>query len=245
MYVSVCMSTFNGCSFIEKQIASVLGEMGPSDELVVSDDGSTDDTVVQIQSFGDPRIRFIDGPPLRSPSRNLERALASATGDIVVLCDQDDVWLPGRLETVVALHETSDVVLVDCRLIDTEGCVLVPSVFERWASRPGLFWNLYRNRYIGCCMSIRRSLLEVALPFPPSIPMHDSWIGILGELTGRVTFHPEPLVLYRQHAGNVSPAGRPSPNSRAVQAAQRLRLLGSALARVTARRLFRTSRIGR
>ena len=233
---SVCMATFNGELYVENQIDSVLSQIGRGDELVISDDGSTDRTKELIRSFGDSRVHFVGGPPVRSPSQNLERALTSARGDIVILCDQDDVWLPGRVDAAVALHEHSDVVLVDCRLIDAEGRVLVPSVFERFASRPGLFWNLYRNRYIGCCMSVRRSFLEVALPFPRSIPMHDSWIGILGELVGSVTFHPEPLVLYRQHPGNVSPAGRPSPHSRSTQASQRVRLLGSALARVAARR---------
>ena len=234
--MSVCMATYNGAAYIEEQLVSVLAQLGPGDELVVSDDGSTDRTVNLVCAVGDSRVRFVEGPPLRSPSRNLERALASARGDIVILCDQDDVWLPGRVDAAVALHEHSDVVLVDCRLVDAEGRILVPSVFERFASQPGLFWNLYRNRYIGCCMSVRRSLLDLALPFPRSIPMHDSWIGILGELVGSVTFHPEPLVLYRQHPGNVSPAGRPSPHSRVTQAVQRAQLLGSALARVAVRR---------
>lgn len=233
--VSVCIPTYNGVPFVQDQLASVLVQLGPTDEVVVSDDGSTDGTLDFIRSFGDVRVRILGGLPVRSATRNLERALAQARGDIVFLCDQDDVWRPGRVERALALHAHHDVVVVDCRLIDATGRVLAPSVFQRWGSRPGFFWNLYRNRYIGCCMSVRRSMLALALPFPRSIPMHDGWIGMLGELAGSPAFCPEALVDYRQHPGNVSPAGRPSPNSRATQAAQRLRLLTSALARVASR----------
>ena len=233
--ISVCMATYNGAAYVEEQMASVLGQLGPADEVVVSDDGSADGTVDLIVRLGDPRVRFVEGPPLRSAPYNLERALRAAAGDVVFLCDQDDVWLPGRVDRAVDLHAEHDVVVVDSCLIDSEGRVLVPSVFGQWGGGPGFLKNLYRNRYIGCCTSVSRRLLSLALPFPPSIPMHDSWIGLLGEATGSTCFHRETLVLYRQHEGNASPAGRPSPYSRAEQAAQRLRLLADVAARVAGR----------
>lgn len=237
--VSVCVATYNAGRFLAAQLNSVLDQLGPDDEVVVSDDGSTDGTAEALRTWGDRRVRVLDGPPVRSPTRNLERALVQARGEIVFLCDQDDVWLPGRVREAVALHEGgADVVVVDCRLVDATGRVLVPSVFQRWPSRPGLLWNLYRNRFVGCCMSVRRSFLAVALPIPRSAPMHDSWIGLLAEAAGTTQFHPVPLVDYRQHAGNVSPAGRPSPNSRATQVGQRVRLLGGVVARVVSRQLL-------
>ena len=61
-----------------------------------------------------------------------------------------------------------------------------------------------RNSYIGCCMAIKRSLLDVALPFPKDLPMHDQWLGLLAELTGEVCFYPEILIKYRRHGQNVS-----------------------------------------
>lgn len=235
--ISVCMATYNGAAYVEEQLVSVLAQLGPADEVVVSDDGSTDGTVGLIAGFGDPRVRFVEGPPLRSASFNLERALAQARGEVLFLCDQDDVWLPGRVARALEAHQSggADVVLVDCTLVDEDGAVLVGSMFDWWNTRRGFFWNLYRNRFIGCCMSVRKDLLRLALPFPRSIPMHDSWIGLLAEAAGTTRFVDEPLVLYRRHPGNVSPAGRSSPNTRVQQAAQRLRLVRHVAARVVGR----------
>src|SRR5688500_7950774 len=97
--VSVCMATFNGARFIEAQVESILRELRPGDELVVSDDRSTDATMEKIRNFADPRVRMLVSPEA-GLVRNFENALRHARGHYVFLCDQDDVWLPGKLDTM-------------------------------------------------------------------------------------------------------------------------------------------------
>lgn len=210
--ISVCMATFNGQKFLETQVASILSQLGPEDELIISDDGSTDDTVGLIRSIRDRRIKLITDKPLRNPALNFERALKAAKGDYIFLSDQDDVWLPGRVELAMHWMKDYDTLVVDCDIIDDNSEVVAKSYFSIRKSGSGLFHNLKRNTYLGACMSFRRKMLLNALPFPPGVPMHDIWLGWISELTGSVKFLPQVCVHYRRHSGNVTVA--PNAQSR-------------------------------
>jgi hypothetical protein len=97
----------------------------------------------------------------------------------------------------------------DAQLIDASGNVTEPSFMAtRGGFHGGIFSTLVRNRYLGCAMALRRELLFAALPIPRGVPMHDMWLGALGSLLGRVQYIPSPLIQYRRHGGNVSPARR-------------------------------------
>ena len=96
--VSVAMATYNGSAHVAEQLASILEQLGPRDEVVVVDDASTDDTLAVLRSFEDPRLRVVESPVNRGYVRAFESALAEVRGEIVLLADQDDVWLPGRVE---------------------------------------------------------------------------------------------------------------------------------------------------
>lgn len=91
------MATYNGAVYIKEQLESILSQISPEDEIVISDDGSTDATLDVIKSIGSPCIRIVQGPRMKSPSKNFEHALAQAKGDIIFLCDQDDVWQPNKV----------------------------------------------------------------------------------------------------------------------------------------------------
>src|SRR5687767_8891539 len=95
--VSVCMATFNGARFVEAQVESILRELRPDDELVVSDDGSSDATLDKVRRFSDARVRILAAGRL-GVAPNFEHALRHARGDCIFLSDQDDVWLPGKVE---------------------------------------------------------------------------------------------------------------------------------------------------
>jgi glycosyltransferase involved in cell wall biosynthesis len=215
--ISVCLAAYNGERWIAEQLLSVLASP-LVDEVVVSDDGSTDGTRARIAEIGDPRIVLIDGPRA-GLIRNFENALRHARGDIVFLCDQDDVWLPDKVACVVAALRHADLVVTDCRVVDEALNELHPSFFRLNRSGPGLWRNLLKNGFLGCCMAMRRSVLDAALPFPDRIAMHDWWIGLVAERVGRVRFLAEPLSLYRRHGGNASAASTRS----AVPLRQRLR----------------------
>lgn len=201
------MATHNGASYVRQQIQSILDQLSPFDELIISDDLSTDDTVVLVNHITDPRIRFLGSQHYGSPVLNFENALRYATGQYIFLADQDDVWAPNKLVVVLPLLQQYDLVLTDCELIDQHGKLLNPSFFSMRGSRPGFWHNMRRNSYMGCCMAFRRDLLTYALPFPSHIHMHDWWIGLMAEVCGRVVFVRQPLLKYRRHGANASPTG--------------------------------------
>ena len=205
--ISVCMTTWNAEPYILAQIESILHQIGEQDELVISDDGSVDRTLALISRFGDGRIVLLSNAGSSGVVRNVENALRHARGEHIFLADQDDVWLPGKVARMMNALEHCDVAVSDCRVTDALLQVMQPSLFHLLHSGPGLFRNLYRNSYIGCCMAMRRNVLERVLPFPADIPMHDWWIGLVAEAAFRTRFIAEPLVLYRRHDSNASLTG--------------------------------------
>jgi len=207
--VSVVMAVFNGRKFLPVQIASVLSQLESQDELVVIDDASSDGSGEWLASVNDARVHVYVNPINTGVIKSFERGFSMARHSILFLCDQDDVWLPGKRSRFVAEFELDPQVLVvvsDAELIDAQGVVTAPSYMEtRGGFKGGLWSTLIRNRYLGCAMAIRGELLSVALPIPASVPMHDMWLGGLGASFGRISYIPVPLIQYRRHDSNVSP----------------------------------------
>ena len=206
MKVSVCMAAYCGERYIGEQIRSILSELRPGDELLVSDDapGAETERIVRAIAQEDARVRYLHGEG-KGVVRNFERVLTAATGDVLFLSDQDDVWLPGKVEAVLREIENGACAVVhDARVVDETLQTIAPSFFALRGSRPGFLHNFLRNGYMGCCMALTRPVLERALPFPPDLPMHDQWLGLTAERFGRVCFLPQPYLLYRQHGGNVT-----------------------------------------
>jgi len=201
------MATHNGSAYLNEQVDSILKQLDINDELVISDDSSTDDTVTLIKQITDPRVRFLGSQYYGSPTLNFEYALTQASGDYIFLADQDDVWEPNKMAVVLPLLKKYELVLTDCQLVDQDGSKIKPSFFALRKSRPGFWYNLRRNSYMGCCMAFRSTLLTHALPFPSHIHMHDWWIGLLAEARGQVHFISQPLLQYRRHGSNASPTG--------------------------------------
>lgn len=204
--ISVCLATYNGGAYVEEQLRSVLAQLGPEDEVVVSDDGSTDDTLAVITRLADFRLRVLEGSGKLGVIKNFERALLAARGETIFLCDQDDVWLPGKVDGCLAALADYPLVVTDCAVVDGKLNLLSPSFFRMRNSGSGLLHNLWKNSYLGCCMAFRRDLLKVALPFPNRIPMHDMWLGMIAEIYGGACFVPKQLLLYRRHGENASDA---------------------------------------
>src|SRR5688500_13094934 len=95
--VSVCMATKNGATFIKEQLDSILPQLATDDEIIISDDCSGDDTLTVIRAFQDPRIRLLESSSEKGITRNFESSLNASKGDYIFLADQDDVWLPGKV----------------------------------------------------------------------------------------------------------------------------------------------------
>lgn len=200
--VSVALAAYNGERFLPAQTASILRQLGPADELVISLDPSSDGsrTICENLSAADSRIVLLDGPG-RGVIANFENALSRTAGEFVFLSDQDDVWLDGKVSACLTALRDCDALLVmhNAKLTDGELRPLGKTALNgRFHS--GAAANLLRNRYQGCCMAFRRELLDAALPFPENLPMHDQWLGLIAQKRGRVAYISRPLILYRRHA---------------------------------------------
>lgn len=205
--ISVCIATYNGEKYIHEQLDSIISQLSINDEIIISDDSSTDNTLKIIQQINDTRITLLKENTFQNPTFNFENALKKATGDIIILSDQDDIWLPEKVQTTLSLLKNNDLVLCNNRVVDENGNKLHDSFFAVNHSTSGIIHNIFKNSYIGCCMAFNRKILLRSLPFPKDIPMHDWWIGMIAESCGKVHFHEEPLVLYRRHSNNASESG--------------------------------------
>jgi glycosyltransferase involved in cell wall biosynthesis len=211
--ISTCLASYNGERFILSQIESILSQLSESDELIISDDSSSDRTVELIKDIQDPRIILFENNQFKSPVFNFEFALKQAKGDYIFLADQDDIWLPQKVEVCFDLLRKYDLVVSDCEIIDGSRKILERSFFKVRNSGTGFLKNILHNSYLGCCMAFRKEILRQALPFPHDIPMHDMWLGLVSEIYGTPHFTSQVLLQYRRHGSNASPTGQDSPYS--------------------------------
>lgn len=201
--VSVCLASYNGERFILQQINSILSEIRSGDELVISDDGSTDGTIEIIRSINDSRIKLIYGN-FHDFRLNFENAMKHARGEYIFLADQDDIWLEGKYRHCLSLLQTYDLVVTDSIMTDENLNTIEPSFFKYYNCGKGIIKNMLRSTYFGSCMAFRSSLLRWTLPLPRTVEIgHDLWTGMVAEITGSVFFSPQPYLLYRRHGNTI------------------------------------------
>jgi glycosyltransferase involved in cell wall biosynthesis len=214
--ISVCIASYNGAPWIKEQIDSILSQLGPSDEIIVVDDNSTDNTVAVLESIPDPRLRIFQSPKNIGYVQNFGKAMKLARGKYVFLADQDDIWAPGRLEIMTAaLREGAEVVAANLATLGGPDYVSGPYGQTDWHLRESDSTRNFRNlfgtliggmSYWGCAMGFRREILDVILPMPKYLAeSHDLWLAIYGNLAKSIK-HLEIRSLYwRNHASNTNP----------------------------------------
>ena len=231
--VSVCMAVYNGEKYIRQQIESVLNELQQDDELLIYDDLSTDTTAKIVAGLAlDKRIKYRKNAKKLGVVKNFEHVLLDARGEYIFLCDQDDVWLPGKVQVCVDALKKHLLVVTDCVVVNQDLDILYPSFFELRYSGAGILKNIWKNTYLGCCMAFRRELLNISLPMPINMPMHDMWLGLVAEANGNVLFIDEKLSLYRRHQSAASPTAGASGFSVFKQVKLRLILIWSLVCRM-------------
>ncbi len=203
--ISTIIATYNGEAFLKTQIDSILSQLPGDSEIIISDDGSTDRTIEIIHQYDDARFKLFINNDTRGAINNFENALKHVTGDIIFLSDQDDIWKPDKVKVCLEYLRQYDIVVSDCDIIDENDNIVLQSYFARRKSRNGLVKNLWANTYLGCCIAFNKKVLNISMPFPKDIPMHDIWLGFVGELFFKTCFINKPLVSYRMHRQNLSP----------------------------------------
>lgn len=205
-FISVAMATYNGEKYIKEQLESILKQLNEDDEIIISDDGSTDNTINIIKSFEDKRIKIFDGPR-NGVKQNFANAIYNCTGKYIFLSDQDDIWCDNKVNIILKNFEKEKCMCIvhDCIVFDSSNDdVIYDSFYKYRNSGSGIIKNIWKNTYIGCCMTIDARMKNTILPIPNDIEMHDQWIGLLCEKEGKSLFINDKLINYRRHNDNVT-----------------------------------------
>lgn len=233
------MPTYNGAKYIREQLESILVQLGENDEVIISDDRSTDDTIEIIASLSDPRIKVFNHEKVENRYKgtytniyyvykNVENTLNHASGDYIFLSDQDDIWLPNKVAKVMAeLEKGAECILHNTKVVDNDMNVLLESYFVHSKPSKSLLRLLVRPFYQGASMAFSRDVAQLSLPFPnANIVSHDHWIACVARNNGKnITFVNDKLLLYRRHGNNVSPSSEKSPNSLYFKISYRFNML--------------------
>lgn len=225
--IAVCLASYQGAQYIAEQVRSIVAQLQMGDKIYLSDDGSSDETIAIATSLSSDVI-VVGTSRIGGVVPNFERALSAAYvsgASQFVLCDQDDVWLPGRLAQVRNELAKVDLTLLNGFVVDGNLCPMGRTISEATGGRTGFWRNFGKNSYIGCCMAFRRSLLDIALPFPKGIQWHDWFLGLLAERFFRISRVQEPTMFYRRHGANHSATGEKSHYSFKQKIAMRIMML--------------------
>lgn len=215
MYLSVAMCTYNGEAYIREQILSIYNQTTPVDEIIICDDCSEDNTVKIIQELMkhyDLPIQLYQNPYNYSYQKNFEQALCRCSGDIIFLSDQDDIWSPTKVTTIVNYFEcnpSKEFIFTNAILVNSAG---VSSFNQNLFDVLGLDkknLQLFDNGYacevlsiycrvMGATCALRASLLPYCIPLSNVIP-HDEMIAIIAALQNKIGYINQCLIKYRQH----------------------------------------------
>ena len=217
MKISVAMCTYNGAEFLPAQLQSIVTQSRPPDEIVICDDGSTDNTRNLVEKFAAespiPITLHINDRNLGSV-KNFERAITLCTGDVIALSDQDDVWRSDKLqlfESVLNKSPSVGIIFSDAEIVDEH---LNPLNRRMWDE---VGFDDHRSKLVrtgralevlihgwtvtGATMAFRTNFVKLSLPIPDEIAMiHDGWIALTIAAVADVVAIDEPLIQYRQHA---------------------------------------------
>jgi glycosyltransferase involved in cell wall biosynthesis len=211
MKISVCMATYNGEAFIERQLSSILIQLNNYDEIIIVDDCSKDNTVQIIKKFSDSRIKLSLNQSNQGVIKTFEKAISRASGDVIFLSDQDDYWFNNKvLEIKEIIKKGADLIIHDASVVDREGSNIYQSWYEAIGGfKFGVLTNIIKNRFTGCCMAFNQSIKNKILPIPNQIDMHDQWIGIISALYKfNIYYSKKCLIKYTRHSSNLSTMGK-------------------------------------
>lgn len=208
MNVSVCMAVYNGERYLREQINSILLQLKGGDELIIYDDCSNDASGDIVRDYVNrfSNIVYVRGSENLGVLSAFSHAMAMSKNEIVVISDQDDVWMPNKLDLTRQAFFDSRVIgyLHNADIIYSDGRFNRKFYSEEYEWSFSIGGLLYSNSVIGCCLSFRRCVLDLALPVPSLISMHDWWLATNILMFGDIKFDRVSLIKYRRHDSNLS-----------------------------------------
>lgn len=223
--ISIPLCTYSGARHLSAQLDSLFAQSYPCVEIVAVDDCSSDATVKILNHYAErhPNMRVVVNPANLGFLRNFELALSYCRGEFIAPCDQDDVWLPEKLDSLYRQIDSSSMCYCDSALMDADGKLLGKSMSDIWMMKnlDDPISMVMENCVSGHAMLFRRELLSHALPIPAGF-FHDWWLAAVASANGGVVYCPQVLVHYRQHAANVTDVLRTRKSRRDRQAISKL-----------------------
>lgn len=222
---SVAMCTYNGALYLSHQLASIAAQSYQPDELIVCDDGSDDSTLDVVKSFSRKAkfsIQVFINESRLGAVKNFEKCLRLCNNEFIALSDQDDVWLPYKLERQLEVmnelqrqHGSGEPLLVfsDLSVVDYQLNPISNSFYSYLGRSPsGITLNrlLMQNVVAGCSTLVNRSLINLVEPIPSQAQMHDWWLALIASAFGKISYIGQPMLLYRQHGSNCMGANKNS-----------------------------------
>ena len=214
--VTVLLAVYNGEKYLSAQIESILCQTEQNFKIIIRDDGSRDNSPAIIKEYAEKypdKISVMKGTPTGSAATNFATMLEVCDDDYIMFCDQDDVWLPFKIEKTLAAMKSAEgdnkniPVLVhgDLSVVDEKLNITAPSFFkfQRLYQQNVSFPHLLVQNYVtGCTVMINRALKQKCGSVPENCAMHDWWLALIAQLFGKIVCINEPLMLYRQHTDN-------------------------------------------
>lgn len=211
--ISIALATYNGEKYLKEQLESVLNQSCKDFELIVCDDCSSDNTLDLLHEYAqkDSRIKIFQNDVNLGFKKNFEKILSLCSGEYIAFCDQDDIWHPDHLETLLNNIGDNDCIGANSLIIDENGISQNKTLLEYWPvhrmpkDKEELFQHeLYSNVIQGTASLIKSSLLKTALPFPENVRYHDYWLALNAGINNGCKYISTVILDYRRHSNNVS-----------------------------------------
>ncbi len=204
--ISILLCTYNGAAFLEEQIQSIINQTYPNLEIIISDDASTDATKNIIEKYsGHSKITIQLNNQNVGLQKNIELAARLSKGSYIGFSDQDDYWLPNKIEKLYMAIDGHSLVYSDSKLVDEQGNGLNKNLSD-FRNLQNIYhskgFGIY-NAVSGHTMLASREVVEFALPIPAGY-YHDWWIAVQAANLNGIQFLNEKLTLYRQHSNNLT-----------------------------------------
>ena len=203
--VAVVVATYNGATYLRAQLESIVQQTYKPSQIIIVDDDSLDDTLQVANNFAahHPEVMVVQNETRLGYIKNFEKGMLIATASYVALSDQDDIWMPHKLETLLANIGDQMLAYSDSELIDANGQLLnqkMSSIKNQLAYHTPIMYAIGAWAP-GHAMLFKKELVDKAAPFP-TLVTHDFWLGFVATCYSRVVYVNEPLVHYRQHTQN-------------------------------------------
>lgn len=213
--VTVVMTTYNGAKYLKKQLDSILTQTIPPAEIIICDDRSTDDTVALINNYLPNHLikLHVNKVQLGVVANFKQAAKLAQKGNWLAFADQDDIWVPHKLQQLTAAMQQIDngdlpaLVYSDLSVINKDDAVIHNSFWAKQAIKPDkvkLSTLLYGNVVTGCTMLINYPMALAFFEMDSAGFLHDEWLALIAYTFGTAKFLKDKLVLYRQHEANVT-----------------------------------------